>query len=298
MEKIRYFNFPISSIEEKKSESGYDSIVIRWVASTPSIDRHDDIVDLEAMKRAWFWYMQNPVVLLQHDYEKIIGKTFSYETDEANKQIVVTMELNNDIDGLYNNVRKGNLRALSVGFQLKDWKIEKIWEKDIRVITDLDLMEISVVTVPANPQAYFTLAKSVKQIFKELQEKPQSDDETAGEIPATPTQEVVEEVKEDGWNPPQEEPVWNPQEVPVSDNRYEELSARLEQIEEQLKSTNELVKKYHESLEQSDNERKEALTELKTLKTKLSKQEILVHKSSVGPSNVRYDLITGNYISL
>lgn len=59
-------------------------------------------------------------------------------------------------------------------------------------------MEISVVTVPANPQAYFTLAKSVKQIFKELQEKPQSDDETAGEIPATPTQEVVEEVKEDG----------------------------------------------------------------------------------------------------
>lgn len=61
----------------------------------------------------------------------------------------------------------------------------------------MDLLEISVVSVPANPQAYFTLAKSLKKIFKELQEQPQSDDEIAGETPDLPTEEVVEAVNEE-----------------------------------------------------------------------------------------------------
>lgn len=98
MQKTHYFQFPVSSIEETKSESGSDTIIIRGIASTPVIDRHDDIVDFEAMKRAGFGYMQNPIVLMQHNYDKIIGKSLSYEVNEAEQKIMVQMELNNDID--------------------------------------------------------------------------------------------------------------------------------------------------------------------------------------------------------
>lgn len=37
--------------------------------------------------------------------------------------------------------------------------------RQIREIKDIDLVEISVVSTPANPQAVFTITKSLKKLF-------------------------------------------------------------------------------------------------------------------------------------
>jgi hypothetical protein len=60
------------------------------------------------------------------------------------------------------------LRGFSIGFICKSWNIREEDNRCIREITELDLIEISVVSTPANPTSLFTMAKSLKNFFMEV----------------------------------------------------------------------------------------------------------------------------------
>lgn len=300
-----YFQLPVSDVQISKAEGWQETLRIRGIASTPVIDRHDDIVDFEAMKQAGFGYLENPVVLLQHRSEDVIGQTLSYIVDEADQQIEVVMELNNDIKGVFDNVRKGNLRALSIGFNLKSWRIDRIEEREIMVITGLELLEISVVTIPANPQAYFTLEKSLKAMRDTIKSQPTNDDEIVGETPAQePEMEPVnEEVKQEEWNAPHEtqtestaepspevvEEVQSEPETWNTDKALEEVSTRVAKLEETITALSEQVSHFTKSERTADEVKKE----LAELKAKLAKTEMYVGKTS---NILGIDARTGNVI--
>lgn len=124
--------------------------VFHAVFSTDSVDRHGDIV-VQNWKLTNF--KKNPVYLDSHNYnsiEHIIGK--------VNKIKVKDNKLEGDIEFAMSNpkgvmasemARDGFLNASSVGFiPLKfDDKFEKILESE--------LLEISAVSVPANPEATY-----------------------------------------------------------------------------------------------------------------------------------------------
>lgn len=63
--------------KEVKQEDG--KVKIKGFASTPDLDRYDDIVQPTAFAEAMKTYMQNPVVLLGHDNEKPIGTVTEYD---------------------------------------------------------------------------------------------------------------------------------------------------------------------------------------------------------------------------
>lgn len=62
--------------KEVKQEDG--KVKIKGFASTPDLDRYDDIVQPTAFAEAMSTYMKNPVVLLGHDTDKPIGTVTEY----------------------------------------------------------------------------------------------------------------------------------------------------------------------------------------------------------------------------
>jgi len=132
----------VSFTKAEGSENKY-----HCVFSTASVDRHGDVVlqnfDIKSFKK-------NPVFLDSHDYssiEKILGKVINIKV--VDDKLVGDIVFNTDSPlGLLarNMVDNGFLKATSIGFIPKDFN-----EKGY--IIKSELLEISGVSVPANPEA-------------------------------------------------------------------------------------------------------------------------------------------------
>lgn len=143
-----------------------DGVEIEWFASTKDIDRYRDIVRPKAFEEAIKMFKKNPIMLLQHNHEKPIW-TFT-EFVITSKWLKVRWVITNDIDNVIANVQSWLLKGFSIWFIAKSWELkEKNWI-EIREITELELLEISVVSVPANP---FTLFQAVKKYFNSIKKE-------------------------------------------------------------------------------------------------------------------------------
>lgn len=178
-------SFQMKFLEVKTTADG--RIRIKGFASTPQIDRYDDIVNPAAFANAMSQYMTNPVILLGHNPDKVLGKVIEYNL--SNEGLEITAELSNDIDNTFHNIMEKNLRGFSIGFICKAANYREDGNRDIREITELDLVEISVVSTPANPSSLFTLAKSLRLLFAEAEQK-EAEDIAAAETPAPVAEET------------------------------------------------------------------------------------------------------------
>ncbi len=179
---LQYFQaeFDIDAVETKD-----DGVIrIHGKASTPTIDAHDDIIRTKAFAGTMDEYMKNPVLLLQHDSDKPVGVVTDYAIRKS--ALEISAEVRHDTDAVMQKIRAGTIKAFSVGFKMlalsvryldkdgkertaDEWQAERSLEsttpyviRRIREITDLKLYEISVVSMPANPEALFSLKKSLK----------------------------------------------------------------------------------------------------------------------------------------
>jgi len=126
------------------------------IASTELEDRHGEVIKQDGWDLKLF--KDNPVILASHQYQDFpIGKATSIRVKD-NKLIfkAVFSEKTEKAKEAFNLIKEGILNAFSVGFIPKEWD-----KKKSNVITKAELMEISVVSIPANPQAVVT-AKGMK----------------------------------------------------------------------------------------------------------------------------------------
>jgi HK97 family phage prohead protease/HK97 family phage major capsid protein len=136
-----------------------DSIKIAGYANTVLKDRTGDIVLPEAWAKGIENYRKNPVLLYQHDHSKPIGKSDIVRVDK--KGIFVEASVSSAAEkmhGVQSLIRDGALKSFSVGFRVKDASYDK--NSDTFFIKDLELLEISVVSVPANQDSLFSVRKS------------------------------------------------------------------------------------------------------------------------------------------
>ena len=158
------------------------------VISTETIDRHGDIVKASGINIDR--YMKHPVLLSSHRY------------DDLRKQIGIVKELrregkkwvakyqyfagegNEEADWGYKLSQKG-IAAFSIGFIPKNWDMEENEDGEVkRVFKEVELIEISQVLIPANPDA--------------IQKSLESDDEIERKIAEVMSEELEE--KQEGWS--------------------------------------------------------------------------------------------------
>ena len=155
MKMNKVFNLT-STFKALGEEDG--SVIIRGMASTIDTDRAGDVIESSAWTKGGLNnFEKNPIILFNHDYNKPIGRATGVKVTENGLELEAKISKAAP-DGVAQLVKDGVLGAFSVGFRVKD--ADYISETDGLKIKDAELFEVSVVSVPCNQAATFSLAKS------------------------------------------------------------------------------------------------------------------------------------------
>ena len=146
----------IKQLSDKGVFSGYASVF-------GVIDSHNDIIEYGAFAASLKKRGQGKKVKLlwQHHADEPIGKFITIREDHYGLYVEAQLAL--DVQKGYEAyalLKSGTVEGLSIGYNTVKSTIDE--DSGARVLTEVDLWEISLVTFPANPDAQITM---VKQIF-------------------------------------------------------------------------------------------------------------------------------------
>ena len=145
-----------STFKSHEVEDG--SVMIRGMASTNDFDRAGDTISPDAWAKGGLQnFENNPIILFNHDYNKPIGRATGLKVTPKGLELEAKISKSAP-EGVCELVKDGVLGAFSVGFRVKD--ADYLSETDGYKIKDAELFEVSVVSVPCNQAATFSLAKS------------------------------------------------------------------------------------------------------------------------------------------
>ena len=153
MEKIFNLTSTFKALEEDDG-----GVHICGMASTADQDRANDVIKAEAWTKGGLSnFEKNPIILFNHNYDKPIGRATGLKVTENGLELKAKISKSAP-DHVAQLVKEGILGAFSVGFRVKD--ADYISETDGLMIKDAELFEVSVVSVPCNQAATFSLSKS------------------------------------------------------------------------------------------------------------------------------------------
>lgn len=159
-----------ASFVEKSVNEDDQSLTIKGYASTINKDRVGDVI----LKDAWSKgglnnYLKNPVILAFHDHKRPIGKMIDYTVDEVGLKI--TAKISKAAGDITDLIKDGVLQAFSVGVRVKEADYDN--GTDTFLIKDVELHEVSVVSIPANQDSLFSIAKcfETETEFAEFKQK-------------------------------------------------------------------------------------------------------------------------------
>lgn len=143
----------------KDHEEDETELVIEGYANTVTKDRAGDVILRSAWetKNAMSNFLKNPIILGYHDHSNPIGVMLGYEVDEQGLKI--RAKISKGAGRIYDLIKDKVLTTFSVGFNILDAEYDEL--KDIFFIKDVELHEISVVSVPCNQDSTFSVAKSM-----------------------------------------------------------------------------------------------------------------------------------------
>ncbi len=179
-----------------------DTRTITGIASTPKQDRDNDVMEMSGAKFAL------PIPLLwQHNHNEPIGEVTSATVTDEGIEIVATIvkieeegSLKNRTDEAWQSIKSGLVKCLSIGFRLLEYNyLEHSYGLHIK---EWEWYELSAVTVPANPDAVITSAKSIKEAFLQAQNPTPTPVKTATDT-STPKTTAASPVATDETPPPQ-----------------------------------------------------------------------------------------------
>ncbi len=156
-DKVLFLN---SSFVTKAADDENSEIFIEGYANTTDIDRSGDTILSTAWGSGIENYLKNPIILAYHNHSNPIGRTVDYRIDP--KGLWIKAKISAAAEEVYKLIKDGVLTAFSVGFRIKDAFYDSV--NDLFIIKEVELMEVSVVSVPCNQESLFSLSKSFDSV--------------------------------------------------------------------------------------------------------------------------------------
>jgi HK97 family phage prohead protease len=155
MQEVKgYLDFKFKSLSVK-SDNGLDKIIVEGYGSTSTKDRDDEVVVSAGIDMTNF--NKNPILLYQHAKHHPAGKVVKSEIND--KGLYVKAEVYKDVNPqAYYAVKSGVVSMFSIGFRGLDGKYNEA--TDTFYFTKSELLEISLVSIPANPDAKFEVVET------------------------------------------------------------------------------------------------------------------------------------------
>jgi HK97 family phage prohead protease len=137
-----------------------DAPIMDFVGSDNTVDRYNEVIDQAGWELANF--RASPVIPDCHDYSsiaKILGRALSVDVRDGQLVNRVEFCVDNPMGLLAWKMAKGGfIKSQSVGFIPLEWVRGVNADQPDRTYTKQELLEISLVVVPANPGATVGLA--------------------------------------------------------------------------------------------------------------------------------------------
>jgi len=154
----------LNEIEFSSDASLAEKRQIRVTAASGKVDRSGDIVMVTGIDLSSF--AKNPIVLWAHDHYGLpVAKAVAMSV-EGGKLVMVfefaTAEMYAFADTVYKLVKGGFLKGVSIGARVIDaeWIVNDTEEIVGRKFNQLELLEVSIVPIPADSKALITAVKS------------------------------------------------------------------------------------------------------------------------------------------
>jgi len=146
---------------EVRAASSSEEPVLDFIASDETVDRYNEVIELGGWQLAN--YRKNPVVVDSHDYSsiaRILGNSTDVRIKSGRLINRVKFATDNPLGAMaYKMARGGFIKSESVGFIPVEWERGNSGAGEpSRTYKKQELIEISLVAVPANPSATVGLA--------------------------------------------------------------------------------------------------------------------------------------------
>lgn len=149
LEKVS-FDFPLEILKQAE-ESGEFHIV--GYAATTDFDLQGDIITQEALKGSSLDLLKNSTVLLNHDVKQAIGKVTKAEFDKHG--LLIDVLISKTEPDIIQKIKEGVLNKFSIRGEVleREKRFMPEFNREVNVIKRMTLVEVSLVSVPANPEA-------------------------------------------------------------------------------------------------------------------------------------------------
>lgn len=203
LEKVT-FDFPLD-IRKQGMEEGEFHIV--GYAATSDFDLQGDVISDEALRDSSLDLLKNSTVLLNHDVTKAIGKVTKAEFDKHG--LLIDVLISKTEPEIIQKIKEGVLNKFSIRGQVLEREKKFMPELDrvVNVIQRMSLVEVSLVSVPANPEARaigWYVSKALEE--HDTAAAPATEDKSQGGNPMPKEDVAIEEIPQGGEAPPNPEP--------------------------------------------------------------------------------------------
>lgn len=155
MKDLEFKSFEIT--EHKADESG-NLVITGYGAFFNNIDSYGDVIEKQAFETTIMKRGERIAFCYQHDTWNPIGKILELREDD--RGLYLKVQLSEAEKDIQTKVREGILKELSIGYRVIKARNEVREGKEVRILEDIELFEISLVTIAANPLAVITGMKS------------------------------------------------------------------------------------------------------------------------------------------
>lgn len=125
------------------------------------VDQGGDLVTKSAFDKS-LSSGRRPQMLFQHDPAQVIGVWDEAKVDgkglKVSGRLLTDLQRGKEAQIL---LKEGAINGLSIGYRTRDFSVEKIEGKTVRVLKEVDLFEVSLVTFPMNAEATVTDVKNL-----------------------------------------------------------------------------------------------------------------------------------------
>ncbi|MCG3204880.1 MAG: hypothetical protein KCHDKBKB_01597 [Elusimicrobia bacterium] len=194
------FAFPLE-IMKQTEESGEFHIV--GYAATTDFDLQGDVITEDALKNSSLDLLKNSTVLLNHDIESAIGRVTKAEFDKNG--LLIDVLISQTEPNIIQKIKEGVLNKFSIRGQVleREKKYMAEFDRVVNVIKKMVLVEVSLVSVPANPEAR-AIGWYVKKALDEI------DSLKKGGDPMSKEETVIDELNPEDPKPGETPPAADP----------------------------------------------------------------------------------------
>ncbi len=162
MEDLEFKNVLVA-IDTKAKAPEDDATFLGYAegfASTTDIDRYGDIISEKAQRRASKQLLYSGTVFYNHNYMAnpiglVVESKYSFDKKADTKGIKIRVGISKTAPDKWTLIEEGILKSFSIGGKMKNTSYEERDGEEVRIVDDMDLYEVSIVTMPANEKSTF-----------------------------------------------------------------------------------------------------------------------------------------------